>query len=30
MPIAVVEKFGADVDDPAGVDHIIGRVEDSA
>ena len=28
--IAVAEIFGADVDDPAGVDHIVGRIEDSA
>ena len=28
--VAVAEIFGADVDDPAGVDHIIGRIEDAA
>src|SRR3954447_24432161 len=28
--IAVAEIFGADVDDAAGVDDVIGRVEDAA
>ena len=30
VSIAVAQIFGADVDDPAGVDHIIRRVEDPA